>query len=132
MCRVCHASAPVDSACDWLVCSVVGCCAGYAVCAACASALDAADASGDRCEDFPLEVRALHAALRLLLHASCLDAVGAAGSECAVPAVAADDVRRPDRALHCGASVPDVHQAKDEPQPRQRCAGAVAQRAHAQ
>ena len=35
MCRVCHASTPRQRAREWLVCSVAGCCGGYAVCAAC-------------------------------------------------------------------------------------------------
>jgi hypothetical protein len=35
MCRVCHASTPRQHACNWLVCSVAGCCGGYSVCAAC-------------------------------------------------------------------------------------------------
>jgi hypothetical protein len=35
MCRGCHASTPRQHACQWLVCSVAGCCGGYAVCAAC-------------------------------------------------------------------------------------------------
>jgi hypothetical protein len=39
MCRVCHASMPRQHACEWLVCSVAGCCGGYAVCAACVGLL---------------------------------------------------------------------------------------------
>jgi hypothetical protein len=39
MCRVCHASTPRQHACEWLVCGVVGCCGGYAVCAACVVSL---------------------------------------------------------------------------------------------
>ena len=39
MCRVCHASTPRQHACEWLVCSVAGCCGGYAVCAACVGLL---------------------------------------------------------------------------------------------
>jgi hypothetical protein len=39
MCRVCHASTPRQHACQWLVCSVTGCCGGYAVCAACVALL---------------------------------------------------------------------------------------------
>ena len=39
MCRVCHASTPRQHACEWLVCSVAGCCGGYAVCAACVVSL---------------------------------------------------------------------------------------------
>jgi hypothetical protein len=35
MCRVCHASTPRQHACQWLVCSVAGCCGGYTVCVAC-------------------------------------------------------------------------------------------------
>jgi hypothetical protein len=62
MCRVCHASTPRQHACQWLVCSVAGCCGGYAVCAACASALDRADAADAVSEDFPLEVGGTQAA----------------------------------------------------------------------
>jgi hypothetical protein len=50
MCRVRHASTPREHACEWLVCGVAGCCGGYAVCAACACALDrayAADAGSE-------------------------------------------------------------------------------------
>jgi len=39
MCRVCHASTPRQHAREWLVCSVAGCCGGYAVCAACVALL---------------------------------------------------------------------------------------------
>ena len=39
MCRVCHASTPRQHAREWLVCSVAGCCGGYAVCAACVGLL---------------------------------------------------------------------------------------------
>jgi hypothetical protein len=67
MCRVCHTSAPVERACDWLACSIARCCSGYAVCAACLSALGGADTSAVKGEDFPLEVRALRAVPRLLL-----------------------------------------------------------------
>jgi hypothetical protein len=62
MCRVCHASTPRQHTCEWLVCSVAGCCGGYAVCAACACALDRADAADAVSEDFPLEVRGTQAA----------------------------------------------------------------------
>jgi hypothetical protein len=63
MCRVCHASTPRQHACEWLACSVAGCCGGYAVCAACACALDRADAADAASEDFPLEVGGTQAAL---------------------------------------------------------------------
>ena len=66
MCRVCHTSTVRQHAREWLVCSVAGCCGGYAVCAACACALDRADAADAGSEDFPLEVRGTQAAL--LLH----------------------------------------------------------------
>ena len=39
MCRACHASTPRQHAREWLVCSVAGCCGGYAVCAACVGLL---------------------------------------------------------------------------------------------
>ena len=53
MCRVCHTLTERNLATRWLTCSVAGCCAGYAVCSGCASALQqppAAVAGGD---DFP-------------------------------------------------------------------------------
>jgi hypothetical protein len=68
MCRVCHASTPRQHACEWLVCSVAGCCGGYAVCAACTCALDRADAADAGSEDFPLEVRGTQSAP---LHCCC-------------------------------------------------------------
>ena len=45
--------------------------------------------------------------------------------------MAADDVRGVDWPRHSGASVPDVYQTEDEPQPRQRGAGAGGQRVRA-
>jgi hypothetical protein len=39
MCRICHTHAESEQAAQWLVCSVAGCCAGYAVCDGCVSAL---------------------------------------------------------------------------------------------
>ncbi len=39
MCRVCHVSTLRQHTYDWLVCSVAGCCGGYAVCAACVAQL---------------------------------------------------------------------------------------------
>jgi len=38
VCRVCHVFAECERASQWLVCSVTGCCAGYAVCNCCISA----------------------------------------------------------------------------------------------
>jgi hypothetical protein len=59
LCRVCHVLTERERASQWLVCSVAGCCAGYAVCQCCASALQqapapAAAAGGD---EFPSLVR---------------------------------------------------------------------------
>ena len=42
MCRVCHSFTERDHAPQWLTCSVTGCCAGYAVCDCCVSALQQA------------------------------------------------------------------------------------------
>ena len=39
ICRACHGSTKRQLVCGWLTCSVAGCCAGYAVCAACVIAL---------------------------------------------------------------------------------------------
>ena len=75
VCRVCHTSTLWQHAREWLVCSVAGCCGGYTVCAACACALDRADAADAGSEDFPLEVRGTQAAL---LQASAVAAHAAA------------------------------------------------------
>ena len=53
-CRVCHASKGRQNVSDWLACNVPACCGGYAVCAACATALRGAQkqapaASADFC-----------------------------------------------------------------------------------
>ncbi len=45
MCRVCHAFEERERASQWLVCSVTECCAGYAVCNCCASAVQQAPAA---------------------------------------------------------------------------------------
>ena len=139
ICRVCHGLTQRQHARDWLQCSVAACCGGYAVCAACVielgSARGAAAAAG--ADDFPMDVRCLHALQRMLLDDACVLSrvfyltVRAAGGERAVPAVAEYDVCAVDRARDSGTSVPDVHQAKDEPQPLQRGTGADGQRAHA-
>jgi hypothetical protein len=50
MCRVCHSRAKLEDASQWMVCSVTGCCGGYAVCECCLCALQqapAAVAAGD-------------------------------------------------------------------------------------
>ena len=59
MCRICHAFTEREHACQWLVCSVAGCCAGYAVCDTCASALQQAPAAAAASHDFPSLVRAV-------------------------------------------------------------------------
>ena len=46
MCRICHTCAESEHAeTQWLVCSVSGCCAGYAVCDGCVRALHQAPAA---------------------------------------------------------------------------------------
>jgi len=45
ICRACHGSTQRQHVCGWLTCSVAGCCAGYAVCAACVIALGCAPKS---------------------------------------------------------------------------------------
>ena len=59
MCRICHGFTEREHACQWLVCSVAGCCAGYAVCDTCASALQQAPAAVAASHDFPSMVRAV-------------------------------------------------------------------------
>ena len=57
ICRVCHGSTQRQHACDWLVCSVAACCGGYAVCAACVTALGSArGAAAARPDDFCMMV----------------------------------------------------------------------------
>lgn len=45
MCRICHGFTECEHALHWLVCSVTGCCGGYAVCDTCESALQQAPAT---------------------------------------------------------------------------------------
>ena len=59
MCRICHGFTEREHACQWLVCSVAGCCAGYVVCDTCASALQQAPAAAAASHDFPSLVRAV-------------------------------------------------------------------------
>ena len=62
LCCVCHVLTEREHASQWLACSVVGCCAGYAVCQSCASALQQAPAAAAGGDDFPSLVRGrLHA-----------------------------------------------------------------------
>jgi hypothetical protein len=44
-CRICHTFTERDGASQWLVCSAMGCCAGYAVCDCCVRALQQAPAA---------------------------------------------------------------------------------------
>ena len=68
MCRICHILAESKQAAQWLVCSVAGCCAGYAVCDGCVSALYQAPAAVTAGEGFSSQVnRAAGAALVLWL-----------------------------------------------------------------
>ena len=53
MCRVCHTFTERDDALQWLLCSVTGCCAGYAVCDCCVLALQQAPAAAAGGDDFP-------------------------------------------------------------------------------
>jgi hypothetical protein len=59
MCRICHGFTEREHACQWLVCSVAGCCAGYAVCDTCASALQQAPAAAAASHDVLSLVRAV-------------------------------------------------------------------------
>ena len=56
MCRICHTCAQSEQAALWLVCSVAGCCAGYAVCDGCVSALHQAPAAVAAGEGFSSQV----------------------------------------------------------------------------
>ena len=56
MCRICHTCAQSEQAALWLVCSVAGCCAGYAVCDGCISALHQAPAAVAAGEGFSFQV----------------------------------------------------------------------------
>ena len=56
MCRICHILAESKQAAQWLVCSVAGCCAGYAVCDSCVSSLHQAPAAVAAGEDFSSQV----------------------------------------------------------------------------
>jgi hypothetical protein len=53
MCRICHTCAQSQQAVEWLVCSVAGCCAGYAVCGVCVSAVHQAPAAAAVGDGFP-------------------------------------------------------------------------------
>jgi len=57
MCRVCHESAESQAALLWRVCSVAGCCGGYAMCSSCAIELSAAPVDRSASDDFPMLVR---------------------------------------------------------------------------
>ena len=89
MCRVCYSHVESEQAAQWLVCSVAGCCAGYAVCDGCVRALHQAPAAVAAGEGFSSQVnRAAGAAPVLWL--TC----AAAGRLAAVLAVDAGAVWR--------------------------------------
>jgi hypothetical protein len=69
ICRVCHGSAQRQHASDWLVCSVTACCGGYAVCAACVTALVIADVAAAAAgpDDFCMMVMSLACELKQCL-----------------------------------------------------------------
>jgi hypothetical protein len=64
ICRSCHTFAESEQPPQWLVCSVTGCCAGYAVCSSCVSALHHAPAAVAAGEGFSFQVNILAAAAR--------------------------------------------------------------------
>ena len=73
ICRVCHGSTERQRACDWLVCSVAACCGGYAVCAACVTALGRArGAAAARPNNFCMMVMSLFCELKQCLASSLL------------------------------------------------------------
>ena len=53
MCRICHAFTEHERALQWLVCSVTGCCAQYAVCSSCLSVLQQAPLASAAGDNFP-------------------------------------------------------------------------------
>ena len=65
MCRICHSFAERGDASQWLVCSAMGCCAGYAVCDCCVRALQQAPAAAAGGDDFPSLVSRMHTSLDL-------------------------------------------------------------------
>jgi hypothetical protein len=68
ICRICHTHAGSEQVAQWLMCSVSGCCAGYAVCDGCVRALHQAPASVVAGEGFSSQVnRAARAASVLWL-----------------------------------------------------------------
>ena len=67
MCRICHAFTERERALQWLVCSVTGCCGGYAVCGGCAVALQQAPAAAVDRDDLLSLVCAVHK-----MHANCV------------------------------------------------------------
>ena len=72
MCRVCHASMPRQHAREWLVCSVAGCCGGYAVCAACVGLLACSrKAVAAIADDFCMMVWGSISRLLLLCECAC-------------------------------------------------------------
>ncbi len=72
MCRVCHASTPRQHAREWLVCSVAGCCGGYAVCAACVGLLACSrKAVAAIADDFCMMVWGSISRLLLLCECAC-------------------------------------------------------------
>ena len=71
ICRACHGSTQRQLVCGWLTCSVAGCCAGYAVCAACVIALGCAPKSAAASTDnFCMMVMALGSLPRTRTHLS--------------------------------------------------------------
>ena len=58
LCRVCHAFTEREHASQWLVCSVTGCCAGYAVCDCCVGALQQTPAPAPAGDGAPSAVSA--------------------------------------------------------------------------
>jgi hypothetical protein len=63
-CRICHTHAESEQAALWLVCSVAGCCAGYAVCDGCVRALHQAPAAVAAGEGFSSQVNRAAGAAR--------------------------------------------------------------------
>ena len=59
LCRVCHESIEREHASQsrgWYICSVTGCCGGYAVCGSCVSALSGVRAAAAASDDVPVLV----------------------------------------------------------------------------
>jgi hypothetical protein len=129
-CRCCDITSQRKLAHLWRTCSVSGCCGGYAVCIACASALVSPTAAPTGF-DFPSEVARVLYEMACVLVADVVDISSGAGRQRVVPAAAEGAVEALVKSPDCGASLPNVDQAQDVHATRQLGSGADVQREHA-